>query len=75
MAKGAETSSTGKMIGLWNTNTKRLCRVRTEGAGSDLPSYKDSEDNPLPIVNDAWYRYKFTVDLDKKAVSAAIYDM
>lgn len=75
VAKGAETSSTGKMIGLWNTNTKRLCRVRTEGAGSDLPSYKDSEDNPLPIVNDAWYRYKFTVDLDKKAVSAAIYDM
>ena len=75
VAKGAETSSTGKMIGLWNTNTKRLCRVRTEGAGSDLPSYKDSEDTPLPIVNDAWYRYKFTVDLDKKAVSAAIYDM
>lgn len=75
VAKGAETSSQGKMIGMWNTTNDSLARVYDEKNSNAFYTYKDAENEKLTVGKNEWRNYKFTVDLDRKSVSAEVRSM
>lgn len=75
VAKGAETSSQGKMIGMWNTTRDSLAWVYDETKPSDFYVYRNANNEALSVGKNEWRNYKFTVDLDRKSVSAEVRSM